>query len=152
MTLVFLLLKAFLAFMLAYLGGAFLRNVRGLSAENSASALQRDRLLGLALYAVSAFAGGLAAVRLAGTFPDEGLGSVICLTGFTFLWLVSLWLGLRRSVSLSSVRLVAIAAVLVVVALVVASNGGVTGTDFFLIIGALVWLGATLLSPRRTAN
>jgi len=152
MTLLFLLLKAVLAFMLAYLGGAFLRNVRGLCPENSAAALQRDRLLGLALYAVSAMAGTLAATRLATSLAAGGTWSVVALITFVIVWLGALRLGLRRNVSLASVRVVASAAVLAFTALVVAANGAVTGADVFLMLGALVWLGATLLSPRRNTG
>lgn len=151
MTLLFLLLKALLAAMLAYLGGAFVRNVRGLCPENSAFALQRDRLLGLALYAVSVVTGGLAAVRLAAAPAGESW-SPVALGGGVVLWLVALWLGLRRAVSLAAVRGVGIASVLVVAALVIAANGVLTGADLFLLVGALVWLGATLIGSRRAVH
>lgn len=147
MTLLFLLLKAVLALMLAFLGGAFLRNARGLCAETSAFALRRDRLLGLALYAVSLVAGWVAAIRLASWPSGWGVSPDLLLIGIAGIWGVAVWLGLRRTVSMASVRILGVAAVVVFVAVVITANGELAGADLFLLVAALVWLGTTLLRP-----
>lgn len=137
------LLKALLALILAALGGAFLHNVRGLCPENSPAALARDRLLGLALYAVSFFLGTVAAGRIADHLAAPLLTVALPLA---LLWAAAIAAGLRRNITLSHVKRGIFAAVATLALFLVASNGKFALPDAFLLLGLAAWLAVTLRS------
>jgi len=149
------LLKALLALMLAYLGGAFLRNVRGLCAENSAFELSRDRLLGLALYASSIFLGAVSCGRLASVLgnPEAQAASLLLIAApLTALWAGATILGLRQSVTLRAVKRMVLVSVATLTLFLATSNGFFSTADAFLLIGLMVWLIVVLRSSRSTAR
>lgn len=155
MILISYLLKALLALMFAYLGGAFVRNVRGLCAENSSFERSRDRLLGLSLYAASLLLAIVAYGRLASTWANPDAHTVALLTAaipLALLWAGAAALGLRRSVTLGAVKKVVLASVATLTLLLVVSNGEFSTADAFLLIGLMVWLITTLRSPRSIAR
>jgi hypothetical protein len=146
------LLKVLLALMLAGLGGAFIRNVRGLCPENSAFELSRDRLLGLALYAASIFLMIVAGGRLAASWgaPEtHPLAFVVTALPLALLWAGAVALGLRRSVTLRSVKKLVLASVATLTLFLVASNGRFSTADAFLLTGLMVWL-LVVLRPGKT--
>ena len=146
------LLQAALAPMLAFLGGAFLRNVRGLGDDGTAFGRSRDRLLGLALYVASVFAGALAGSRLAGYPGPAGEPEValpFAAPVLAALWLGAVGLGLRRMVAVAAVRRMVIAAVVALVLMLAGANSRLTGADIFMLVALAVWLGSTLIGFDR---
>ena len=145
-------LKALLALILAYLGGAFLRNVRGFDPDQSGFERSQDRLLGSALYVASLFLGVVACQRLilTGGAGSEAASPALLpvALGFAVCWVGAALLGLRRDVSWVQVRYAVIAAVVTLALFLVSSNGRIMGTDVFLGLGLVAWLVVTLVGTR----
>lgn len=155
MILISYVLEAALALMLAYLGGAFIRNIPGIGDENSGPGLKRDRLLGLALYGVSLFTGGVAGSRLAGIAGREGgpdLSLPLAIPVLGACWLVAVWLGLRKAVTVATVRRTGITAVVTLSLILVFANNRLNGTDIYLLVALIVWLGVTLFWRSHPAK
>lgn len=147
-------LKALLALILAFLGGALLRNVRGLGREQSRFERNQDRLLGASSYVVSIFLGVVACQRItavgevtAGSLPLLPVAAI-----FAACWLAVAGWGLRRTVTLTLVRYAAIGAVIALALLLVVANGRIIGADVFLGLALMVWLVSTLLFARPLAK
>lgn len=155
MTLLSCLLQVALALLLAYLGGPFLRNVRGVSDEPSVYGRRRDRLLGLALYGFALVIGAVAASRLAALVGSDGrpyglLPLVAPAVGLG--WILALVVGLRQGASAAAVRAIAIAAVALVVLIVAIANGRIAGGDWFLLSALVVWLVTACFGWRPSAK
>lgn len=146
------LLKALLALILAYLGGAFLRNVRGFDPDRSGFERSQDRLLGSALYVASLFLGVVACQRLilAGGAESESKSSALLPVALVFsvCWVIAALLGLRPGGTLAAVRYAVVAAVVTLALFLVTSNGQIMGTDVFLGLGLVAWLVVTLMGRR----
>lgn len=149
-------LKALLALILAYLGGAFLRNVRGFDPVRSGFERSQDRLLGSALYVASLFLGVAACQRLAysGSAESDAVRSALLPVALVFsvCWVVAVALGLRSGVTLAAVRYAVVAAVVTLALFLVSSNGRIMGTDVFLGLGLVAWLVVTLIGTRAESR
>jgi hypothetical protein len=153
MTLISHLLQVTLAVLLAYLGGALLRGARPASGTGISVGRARDRLLGVALHLAAAFLGNIAAAHLGGFAGHPGHAmptSPVAAPLVALLWLGAVGLGLRRPAGAAGMRRLSIAAVVLLVLLLAGAGNEFSRADLFLLLGLTVWLGVTLLSPRRT--
>lgn len=141
-------LKALLALILTFLGGAFIRNVRGFAPNQAWVERSQDRLLGLALYIVSLFLGVVASQRLILAGGADSITPLLTVGGFSVCWVATAVWGLRADVTFSAVQYAVMAAVVTLVLLLVSVSGPIMGTDVFLGLGLVAWLVVTIIRTR----